>query len=306
MNDELSTPLHLDISSTLFSNTDCPWLEQAQELLAKHGAILGVQMHNTSDEVMFEKCIATGLPLSLHLPISGEYMFNFAASDASKTFQAIEKEYQLMQKYGVSQVVFHGFLMTDVNIYAFGHGKSYLECMNAARRPELLRSENSIFVRDFTGSVEYLMRRERVKNNLQILREKYPDCTWCIENDFPALNSGTLRSRDMVYLEHDLCFDTGHMWAASKMLDMDFYAELDAVLNSGWVKMVHLHGSSYTFDMPHDQWGDGHLPLREKSAIDLKRVIKMCRNAHTKHIVLECGTTALEDIEIFLRYYFKD
>ena len=62
--------------------------------------------------------------------------------------------------------------------------------------------------------------------------------------------------------------------------------------------------SRYTFDMPHDEWGDGHLPLTyHKSAIDLKRIVKMCKAAGVAHFVLECGTTQLADIEEFLSYY---
>ena len=302
----LNTPAYVrvDLSSAVLAQADISWIADAKKLLEKHDIVLGMQVHNSASDAELAQAQASGLSLSFHSPVQGDFMLNFASENPATSWKMIEEQYKLMQKYGVCRTVFHGFLMTDTDICAFGHGKSYYDCMNVARRVELLRSPESNFVCDFTNSEEYLMRRERLKENLRKLRERYGEFHWCIENDFPAITSGMLRGRDMAYLNHELCFDTGHMWATSKMLDLDFYAELDTALASGKVEMIHLHASKYTFDMPHDEWGDGHLPLTYRnSAIDLKKVVKKCKAAGVGHFVLECGTTQLADIEEFLSYY---
>ena len=215
----------LDITSAVLNQVDHSWIFEARDLADAAGVELGMQVHNSASDEVLAMAENTGLPLSFHSPVQGKYMFNFAAENADLSWQMIEEQYALMQKYKVDRTVFHGFLMTDTAIEAFGHGKSYGECMRAGGRPELVRSPESRFVRDFTDSDEFIMRRERVKNNLRRLRELHPDCLWCVENDFPAYTSGMLRGEDMAYLQHELCFDTGHMWAASKMLDLDFYEE---------------------------------------------------------------------------------
>ena len=183
---------------------------------------------------------------------------------------------------------------------------TFHECMAQANRKDLLRDDKSFFVRDYTSEDEFLMRRERLKKNLQLLKTRYPDFIWCVENDFPAHTTLMLRGRDLAYLEHEVCFDTGHMWATGKMLDLDFYEEFNTALASGNVKMIHLHSSKYTFDMPHSQWGDGHLPLNHPTAMDIPYIIRRCRECNVRHIVLEIASASLSDVETVLRYYFED
>ena len=296
----------LDITSAVLNQVDHSWIFEARHLADAAGVELGMQVHNSASDEVLAMAENTGLPLSFHSPVQGGYMFNFAAENADLSWQMIEEQYSLMQKYHVTRTVFHGFLMTDTAIESFGHGKTYGECMLAGFRRELVRAPGSRFVRDFTGSDEFIMRRERVKNNLRRLRELHPDCLWCVENDFPAYTSGMLRGEDLAYIDHETCFDTGHMWAACKMLDRDFYCELDNALSGGKVRMVHLHASRYTMDMPNEEFGDGHLPLTTPTEIDLGLVVRKCRNAGTRHFVLEIGNAALEDIKIFLSYYNED
>ena len=66
--------------------------------------------------------------------------------------------------------------------------------------------------------------------------------------------------------------------------------------------MVHLHASRYAMDTPHDQFGDGHLPLTYQGVIDLEKVVRKCRRAGVGHFVLECGDITLDDIKLFLQY----
>lgn len=299
--------LVIDITSAALSRPGAAeWMQKAQKAADMYNAILGVQVHNSAlaDEV--ELAVASNWPLSFHSPVLGEYMMNFAAADAATSWEMAARQVELMKKYNVSRSVFHAALMTDKDIYAFGHGMTYRECMMQSNRPDLLRNGKDPFIRDYTGSDEYLMRRERLKNNLAELKKRYPDFLWCVENDFPAFVAGVLRGSDLGYLDHEVCFDTGHMWATAKMLDIDFYEELDIALASGNVKMIHLHASKYTWDMPYNQWGDGHLPLNHPTAMDIPHIIRRCRECGVKHIVLEIASASLNDVETVLRYYFED
>ena len=296
----------LDITSAVLNQVDHSWIFEARDLAEAAGVELGMQVHNSASDEVLAMAENTGLPLSFHSPVQGRFLFNFAAENVDLYWQMIEEQYALMQKYKVERTVFHCFLMTDAVIGAFGHGKTYGECMLAGFRRELVRAPGSRFVRDFTNCDEFVMRRERVRNNLRRLRELHPDCLWCVENDFPAYTSGMLRGEDLAYIDHETCFDTGHMWATCKMLDRDFYCELDNALSGGKVRMVHLHASRYTMDMPHEEFGDGHLPLTTPTEIDLGLVVRKCRNAGSSHFVLEIGNAALEDIKIFLSYYNED
>ena len=299
--------LVIDITSAALSRPGAAeWMQKAQKAADMYNAILGVQVHNSAlaDEV--ELAVASNWPLSFHSPVLGEYMMNFAAVDASTSWKMAAGQVEMMKKYNVSRSVFHAALMTDMDIYAFGHGMTYHECMMQSNRPELLRRDEAPFIRDYTDSEEYLMRRDRLKNNLAELKKRYPDFLWCVENDFPAYVAGVLRGQDLAYLEHEVCFDTGHMWATGKMLDLDFYEELNTALASGNVKMIHLHASKHTLDMPHSKWGDGHLPLNHPTAMDIPYIIRRCRECSVKHIVLEIASASLADVETVLQHYFED
>ncbi len=300
--------LIIDITSAALKKNPAwqQWMNHASDLAAQYGAILGVQIHNSALEDEFDLAVKSNYPLSFHAPVLGEYMMNFAAEDAAVSWKMADEQAVLMKKLQVTRAVFHAALMTDKNIYAFGHGMTYHECMRQSARPELLRDDCEFFIRDYTDTEEYLQRRERLKSNLKLLREKYPEYLWCVENDFPGHVAGVLRGRDLAYLEHPVCFDTGHMWATAKMLDLDFYEEMDAVMASGNVKMIHLHASRHKFENPHNTWGDGHLPLNHAANMDIPRIIRSCRQHDVRHIVLEIADAGLDDVKTVLRYYFED
>ncbi|MPM21985.1 hypothetical protein SDC9_68435 [bioreactor metagenome] len=298
--------LRLDLSSLALHDGDTAELVRAARKLAEpHGFTVGVQVHNTASAMDLERMAGLGVPLSFHTPILSEYVMNLAAADNAPAFAVAEEQMAFMRRYKVDRAVFHGFRMTDLPIPAFGNGRSYDYCMKPANRPELARREGSRFVCDFTADPEFLMRRDRVKANLALLRKRYPAITWCVENDFPAYGSGNLRGSDLAYLEHPVCLDTGHLWASAKMLGFDFYREMQIALDSGHVRMIHFHASRYTFDMDHEDWGDGHLPLDHPTAISLARVAQACRAAGVGHYVLEIPTATLRDVETFLRLYLR-
>ena len=54
------------------------------------------------------------------------------------------------------------------------------------------------------------------------------------------------------------------------------------------------------------KWGDGHLPFTYPTTMDIPRIIRCLRAGNVKHIVLEIGTAAIEDVKTVLRYYFED
>ena len=127
-----------------------------------------------------------------------------------------------------------------------------------------------------------------------------------MENDFPGHVAGVLRGSDLAYLDHPVCFDTGHMWATCKMLDLDFYQEMEAAMASGNVKMIHLHASKHKFESPAATWGDGHLPLNYPTDMDIPRIIRSCRDNNVKHVVFEIADATTDDVKTVLRYYFED
>ena len=308
MSDRIENPdLRIDITSAALVKSDCSvWMREADTLMKQYNALLGVQIHNSALEEEYNTAIEAGYPLSFHSPVLGEYMMNFAAENPAVSWKMAAEQAEMMKKLQVKHSVFHAALMTDKDIYAFGHGMTYHECMRQSARPELLRDDCEFFVRDYTATDEYLMRRDRLKNNLKLLREKYPEFLWCVENDFPGHVAGVLRGSDLAYLDHPVCFDTGHMWATCKMLDLDFYQEMETAMASGNVKMIHLHASKHKFESPAATWGDGHLPLNYPTDMDIPRIIRSCRDNNVKHVVFEIADATIDDVKTVLRYYFEE
>ena len=296
--------IRLDLTSSALRGENAFEIVQGSlAAAAGHDVEIGIQMHNIATREEVERMRTMNVPLSFHAPVGGAWLLNFAARDASLTFRECDKQSEMMHRYGVDRAVFHCFVMTDLPVPAFGHGKSYDECMKPVCRPELLRAPGSRFVRDFTGTAEFLERRDRVKENLRKLRELHPEILWCVENDFPGYGAGDLRGCDLAALDSPVCFDTGHMWATSKMLDLDFYHELEVALASGNVRMVHFHVSRYTFDMDYEQWSDGHLSLDHPTAMDLARIVQMCKRAGVPHFVLEINAGTARDVVRFIELY---
>ena len=67
--------------------------------------------------------------------------------------------------------------------------------------------------------------------------------------------------------------------------------------------MVHFHASRYTFDMDHDRWGDGHLPLDHPTAMDVARIVRECKRAGVPHFVLEIHAGTARDVVRFIELY---
>ena len=298
--------LRIDFTSNAFRDLERREriLNDSRELCAKCGVEFGVQLHNTCtfEEVKFFR--DHDVPLSAHAPVEQPYNWNFTAADMTPIWKAVDENVAYLKSLGVERMVFHGFFMTDVPVPAFGHGKSFWECMGRVLRPELMRWPDLMMNADFTDQVEFRERRDRMKANLAALRDRYPELTICVENDFPAAGEGDMLPRDLVYYDHPLCLDTGHLWIAARLFKMDFVAAANEMIGSGQVKMMHLHASKYDDSYPDKRWSDGHLTLALPNAenMHLREIVRNAYAAGLRHLVLEITSGDEEDVRIALSY----
>lgn len=266
------------------------------------GMEFGVQLHNDENQETIDFLKENKVSLSGHSPLLEKYNWNLAAEDISPIWQEIENNVRLFQELGITRSCFHGFYMSDLMVEAFGHGKTYAECMTPIFREEFAVVPGNVRNRDFTGCDEYLMRRERVKKNLHELQRRYPEICWCIENDFPAYSAGSMLAEDMNYLDFPLCLDTGHLWCTCRLFERDFHEETERFLKGGHVEMIHLHASVFDFSTPKEKCGDGHKVLSTPNIMDLPRFVRNCAHYGVRHFVLEIFDSTPEDFEILYQW----
>ena len=278
-------------------------LRRCRSLAEKFGWEFGVQLHNTASVEMIDFLKSEKVPLSVHAPLQQDRFWNLARAEISDTLAAMDRNFAEFEKMGVREVVFHGGLMSDLSPEAFGHGKSYQECMQPLYRPELARFPGQRFNRDFTGEPEYLRRFELLKKNMRLVRERYPSFLICLENDFPAFTAMNMFFRDLVRLETPLCFDTGHLWIAAHQNGVDFQGEAETAARSGLVRMCHLHSSVYTSAIPPEKWSDGHKPLTLfNPEMGLERVFRTLHRGGLEFFVLEIAGADVADLEILRQW----
>lgn len=291
----------LDVTSSAFlGDAGYRNLLECREACKQHGFIFGVQLHNTATKEEIERIVSFGVPMSAHAPLLSEYGINLAAKNADLSLIEIRRNAEIMRRHKMTSAVFHGFAMTDIAVPAFGRGRSYDECMSMIFRQEMSIDGKSRICGDFLNTEEYAMRREWLKQRLEFIRHKFPDLLFCIENDFPAYGSANLFASDSAAaLNHPICLDTCHLWAASFIYDRDFHREVLDFLNMCDVRMVHLHASTFTPDTVKTEWGDGHLPLSTPNIMDLPRFVRNCRQYGVSHFVLEIIKATPDDIHAF-------
>ncbi len=295
-----SDKILLDFTSSPFKKANgMANLEECRKAAEKCGFDFGVQLHNTAGADEIAPLVKAGIKLSAHAPLVAEYAINLGAESFDLSEQLIEYNCEMFRKLGITQTVFHGFAMSDQPVPMFGNKRSYDECMNEIFRPELSIDGKSRICSNFTDTPEFKERRQRVKERLKYIRETYPDILWCIENDFPAYGSANIFSEDAIFLDNPLCLDSSHLWATTNVFNRDFHEETLKFLDSGQVKMAHIHASIYTDEIPKEEWSDGHLPLNTPNAMELPRFIRACREADVKHYVLEIPSGNSEDIYAF-------
>lgn len=290
----------LDFTSSPFKKSDgIANLAECRKTAEEYGFDFGVQLHNTAGADEIKNLTTAGVKLSAHAPLVAEYAINLGAKSFDPAKKLIEENCKMFRKLGINRTVFHGFGMTDEPIPMFGGGRSYDECMQQIFRPELSIDGNSRICCDFTHSEEFKERQLRVKERLAYIRKTYPDILWCIENDFPAYGSANIFSENSIFLENPICLDSSHLWATAYIYDRDFHEETIKFLESGQVKMVHIHASIYTDKVAKADWSDGHLTLNTPNEMELPRFVKACRDANVKHYVLEIPGGNSDDIHAF-------
>ncbi len=301
MNNKENNQILLDITSSAFiGNAGYQNLLDCRQAAAQHGFTLGVQLHNTASSEEIERIADFGVPMSAHAPLLSEYGINLAAQDADLSLTEVRRNADIMRRHKITKAVFHGFVMTDLPVPAFGRGRSYDDSMGVIFRPEMSIDGKSRICGDFLNTVEYATRREWVKQRLEFIRHQFPDLLFCIENDFPAYGSANLFAGDSAAsFGHPICLDSCHLWAAAFVYDRDFHHETLEFLNKCAVQMVHLHASPFTPDTVKAEWGDGHLPLAIPNLMDLPRFVRNCRDAGVQHFVLEIIKATPDDIQAF-------
>ncbi len=278
-------------------------LVECREVAAEYGWDFGVQLHNSCSVEEISTLVATGVSLSAHGPVNEPFNWNLAAASVEDTFESIARNVELFRKLGIVSCVFHGFCMTDRPVPAFGRGRSYDECMSTVFRPELAYSPAVRWNGRYTDSEEFLMRRDRLKKHLARLRKLYPDLMFCVENDFPSYGSSNMLGADAVALNNPICLDTGHLWMTCRLFERDFHEEVEVFLESGLVRMIHLHASKYTRSgYALEQWGDGHLPLSTPGEMNLPRFVHSCRCAGVRYFVLEIVQGTVADLRLLKRW----
>ena len=300
----MGTGMKLQFTSGAFHGAD--WqekLKRCRENTEKKGWEFGIQFHNTAPSQVIENLAGAGVPLSVHAPLNQDRFWNLARTDVQSTFEAIDRNFEEFRRLGIREVVFHAALMSDLSPEAFGHGKSYRECMDPVFRSELTRWPDKPFNRDFTGGPEYARRIGFLLENMRRLNRAYPDFLICLENDFPAYGAMNMYFRDLVRLGLPLCLDTGHLWIAAHQAGLDFQGEVETAVRSGLVRMCHLHSSVYTSAVPADQWSDGHQRLTlENPEMDLPRVVRTLVRGGVDFFVLEIPGADVEEIELIDRW----
>ena len=278
-------------------------LHRCCECTGNFGWEFGVQLHNTAPAEVIEKLVREGIPLSVHGPLHQDRFWNLAREDAEDTFAAMERNFCEFRKLGIREVVFHSALMCDFSPEAFGHGKSYDECMKPVYRPEYALYPGRPFNRDFTSEAEFVRRFDWLKANLQRIRGNFPDFLICVENDFPAYTGMNMFFRDMVRLDSPLCLDTGHLWIAAHQAGVDFQQEVKTAAGSGLLRMCHLHSSLYTSAIPADQWSDGHQRLTlNNPEMDLPRVFRTLVRGGLDFFVLEISGADVEELQMLKQW----
>jgi len=299
-----SDKILLDFTSSPFKKADAMEnLAECKKVSEEYGFDFGVQLHNTAGADEIKNIKEAGIKLSAHAPLVAEYAINLAAKSFEPAKQLIDKNSKMFRKMGITQAVFHGFAMTDKAVPMFGGGRTYDECMQEIFRPELSLDGETRICCDFTHSDEFKERQLLVKERLKYIRENYPDILWCIENDFPAYGSANIFSENSIFLDNPICLDSSHLWATAFIFDRDFHEETIKFLDSGQVKMVHLHASIYTDNVAKADWSDGHLTLDTPNEMKLPRFVKACRDANVKHYVLEIPSGSSEDIHAFAKMW---
>jgi sugar phosphate isomerase/epimerase len=275
-------------------------IQDSKTLCATLGHVFGIQAHHTISEFELQKLGADNLLTSLHGPLCGKSMLNLA-TDVTPAFSEWRKTAAYAEKYKVKRVVSHVFYMTDKSV-----PREIIQRPNRrlAERffPEKYLIKGSVISSDYVGLEEHRRRLQIVRQNIDRIRKLSPEIELIIENDFPSMGAGMLLAEHLLNVEAPICLDIGHLWVAAHVLERNFIEELDRILGSGNVVMVHLHVNPYPPNTAKTRWKDGHKPLRTSSWMDMPKIIKKIANCRVDHVTFEIYNVTTEDIELFDRW----
>ena len=225
--------IRVEITSSAFRGPNgLANLDDCRRQAEESGFEFGVQLHNSAQPDEIETLRRTGVALSAHAPLNALYNWNLAAESVDDVMESIAGNVRFFRELGITASVFHGFVMTDLPVPAFGHGRSYSECMQEVFRPELAHDPRLPFNGNYFGMPEFTMRRERVRERLALLRRRWPDIVFCLENDFPAYGSSNLFAETASCFENPLCLDTGHLWMSCRLYGREFHREAPPLLQA--------------------------------------------------------------------------
>lgn len=274
-------------------------LQGFAEACRQYGFTPSVQLHNTVSDSELQRVISCNLPMSAHAPVVGDLSLNLATEKNLDTiWNAFDENAEFMRKHDIKKSVFHGFSMCDDLIPRMRTKKDYTENLRKSCRDEFLLEDTWLNI-DYRYLDEYKMRRDILKKNLAELRKRYPDLIFCIENDMPIYGYSNMQLRDMVELNHPVCIDIGHLFAASLLLDFDFFEDLEYGLQNLDVQMVHFHNSLMSKDIPKNQITDGHQRLITLSVMNWQKALNLFLKYNIRNFVLEIGTANAQDVHAF-------
>lgn len=290
-------------------------IKEARVFCEKNEVEFGVQIHNTGTIEEVQRLFNENVPLSFHAPIGGKYYINLGTRNIKKSLESLEDTLRVMEKYGVSLAVFHGFFMVDKPIknYVARTDSAFKDALSVALRKDLLLTNDQY---DDNGSLlkisnyffdkeEYHERLEILKENLKLLETRYPNFTLCIENDFPCYSFGSILPEYIAKFDHSVCLDTGHLFASCVLHKLNFLEEAKKLISTGLVKCTHFHSTLLKKDEEGAKIKDGHQNLYISSDMPLKDLLRIMLRYKVDDYIFEIVNGNIKDFETFIKWKNK-
>jgi endonuclease IV len=275
-------------------------IREAKRLVESNGFDFGVQFHNSITKDLFEKVceFKDEIKLSVHSPVFSKYFINLSSSDFELTKQSCDDNIKYLKQIGTDIFFFHSMFLTDTPIV---HDmKNYRKVMKEGIGNEF--SLNGSFTMDpkIFNSPIFEKYKHRFIGNYQKIKELYPSFIVSLENDFVGIGSGLQRAQEVDELIENLWFDLGHFWCASLVHEFDFYDYCEKFIKEKNIVGVHLNHSFMTRNTPKEKMQDSHAHIYEKSAQELKPIVRKVLEKDINILTLEIVDGDIHDIETLL------
>ena len=275
-------------------------IREAKRLVESNGFDFGVQLHNSITKDLFDKIteLRDEIKLSVHSPVFAEYFINLSSPDFALTKKSCDEAIEYLRQIGTDIFFFHSLFLTDRPIV---HDmKNYRKVMREGIGNEF--SLNGSFTMDpkIFDTPMYEAYKSRFIENYQKIKKLYPSFIISLENDFVGIGSGLQRAREIDELVENLWFDLGHFWCASLVHGFDYYEYCDKFIKEKNIVGVHLNHSFMTQNTPLEKIQDSHAHIYEKSAQELKPVVRKIHDKGINILTLEIVDGNIKDIETLL------